>query len=321
MLDQYANVVVPKRGVIGIPTIAHSMKNDLYTKLQSGELDIDSILNPGKRLYDVDLNKLAIRVMHSGFPTLDKAYMLLKEDEGELVIVGGRPSMGKSAFMFQLALNVSETLPVHVFSLEMSQESIVRRLISQLINRPVSAIQMGLVDRSILEEAKEKLKKYQYIIDDCSGLSAPEIVDRALTRAKTFNTRLIILDYLQLLKTEKGHSKDTEIGEITKTLKALAKEIRCPVVVGSQLNRQCEIRGAVNGDYRPILSDLRESGNIEQDADVILAIHRESRYTKLRMDEADILVLKNRNGSIGETAMKFYAAQTRFDDIGDTGGI
>lgn len=287
-----------------------------YDKILTGEIPLDSALYPGRELYDVDLDKLSITVMPSGFKTLDKDYMLLKEEEGELIIVGGRPSMGKSALMFQLALNVSRDLPVHVFSLEMSQESIVRRLIAQMINTQVTAIQMGLVDRGLLEEAKEQLKKYKYLIDDCSGLGVLEVADRARTRAREFGTRLIIIDYLQLLKTEKGHSKDSEIGEITKTLKSLAKELKCPIVVGSQLNRQCEIRGASSGDYRPLLSDLRESGNIEQDADIILAVHRDYRYTKLRADEADILVLKNRNGAVGECIFKFYGAQARFEDVG-----
>lgn len=290
---------------------------DFYDKIQTGEIELDQALNPGRMLYDVDVDKLPIRVMPSGFPTMDREFMLLKEDEGELIVVGGRPSMGKSAFMFQLALNVSESLPVHVFSLEMSQESIVRRLISNLIGKPISAIQMGLIDRRILEEAKNRLKEYKYLIDDTSGLSALGVCDRARSRAKSHGTRLIVIDYLQLLRTEKGHSKDAEIGEITKELKALAKDLRCPVIVGSQLNRQCEIRGASSGDFRPLLSDLRESGNIEQDSDIILGIHREARYTKLRLDEADILVLKNRNGSVGECVMKFYAAQTRFEDIGN----
>jgi len=289
--------------------------DNLFKLIESGAISLDQALNPGRELHDVNLDRLPITIMPSGFNSLDREYMLLKEQEGELIIVGGRPSMGKSAFMFQLALNVSSYAPVHVFSLEMSQESIVRRLIASEIGKPVSAIQMGLVDRRTLEKAKEKLKNYKYIIDDSSGLSANEIVDRAVTRAKNFSTRLVVIDYLQLLRTERGHSKDSEIGEVTKALKYLAKTIKCPVVVGSQLNRQCEIRGASSGDYRPILSDLRESGNIEQDADIILAVHREYRYTRLRQDEADILILKNRNGAIGESVFKFYAAQTRFEDL------
>lgn len=290
---------------------------NITEQLEAGLLSIDQVLHPGKYLYDVDTDRLSITVMPSGFPTLDRDFMLLKESEGELIIVGGRPSMGKSALMFQLALNVSKDLPVHVFSLEMSQESIVRRLISNLIRCPIADIQRGFIDRSTLEEAKESLKDYEYIIDDTAGLGVEELCDRARSRSRDHHTRLIVIDYLQLLKTEKGHSKDSEIGEITKTLKALAKELRCPVIVGSQLNRQCEIRGASTGDYRPLLSDLRESGNIEQDADIILAVHREYRYNKLRQDEADIIVLKNRNGAIGEAVMKFYAANTRFEDLAD----
>jgi len=291
----------------------------LFDQLESGEVTLDQVLeqdqNPGKFLYDIDPDDLAISIMPSGFPTLDRDFMFLKESEGELIIVGGRPSMGKSAFMFQVALQVSQMCPVHVFSLEMSHESIVRRLLSGMVNRPVSAIQMGLVDRREIERAKEELKAYRYVIDDTSGLTCAILCDRARARAKSHGTKLVVVDYLQLLRTEKGHSKDAEIGEITKELKALAKDLRCPVIVGSQLNRQCEIRGASSGNYAPILSDLRESGNIEQDADIILAVHREYRYTKLRQDEADILILKNRNGSVGETIMKFYAAQTRFVDM------
>lgn len=291
-------------------------RTDIFEQVMSGELSIDDALNPGRQLADVDLDKLQIQVMPSGFQTMDRDFMFLKENEGELIIIGGRPSMGKSAFMFQLALNVSTAWPVHVFSLEMSQESIVRRLLSNLTGKPVSAIQMGLVERSTLERAREQLKQFNYIIDDASGLSVNELVDRAVTRAKKLGTRLVVVDYLQLLRTEKNHSRDAEIGEITKSLKYLAKTLKCPVVVGSQLNRQCEIRGASSGDYRPILSDLRESGSIEQDADLIVAVHREYRYTKMRADEADILVLKNRNGATGEVVMKFYGAQTRFEDLG-----
>ncbi len=290
------------------------MDLDLFKQLSENPDLIEQTLNPGKQLSNIDINKLSITTMPSGFDSLDSGYMLLKESEGELIIVGGRPSSGKSAFMFQLALSVSEKLPVHVFSLEMSQESIVRRLMSQITHQPISSIQMGWVEKKVLEDARRELEGYNYIIDDTAGLSASDVCDRARRRFKKHRTRLIVIDYLQLLKTEKGHSKDAEIGEITKELKALARDIGCPVVVGSQLNRQCEIRGAGSGDYRPILSDLRESGNIEQDADIILAVHRESRYTKLRQGEADILVLKNRNGAIGETMMKFHASECRFED-------
>ena len=285
----------------------------LYDKLQSGELNIDQLLNGGgKYLHDIDVDTLAISSLPSGFPSLDKDYLLLKENEGELIIVGGRPSVGKSAFMFQVALQVSQAFPVHVFSLEMSQASIVRRLLSTIIQRPISAIQMGLVDRTELLKAKEYLKQFNYIIDDQSGLTADEIIDRVKTKFKTHGTKLVIIDYLQIIKKDRGHSTHAEYGEITAKLKTLASDLRCPVIVGSQLNRQCELRE----NKRPILADLKESGSIEQDADMVIAIYREYLHTKLRADEADILILKNRNGSTGECVFKFFGAQAKFADIG-----
>lgn len=294
------------------PGVINMEAKTIYSKIKSGELDIDRLLNPGRQLHDIDLKELPIEVMSSGFQSLDKDYMLLKENEGELIIVGGRPSMGKSALMFQMALQVSQHSPVHVFSLEMSQASIVRRLLSSILDRPISAIQMGLIAPNELKAARDDLKQYNYIIDDTSGLSADELIDRARNRAKTHNTKLIVIDYLQIIRKERGHSTHAEYGEITAKLKTLAKDLKCPVIVGSQLNRQCELRE----DKRPILSDLKESGAIEQDADIVLAVHREYRYTRLRPDEADILVLKNRNGSTGDCVFKFYGAQARFEDLG-----
>lgn len=285
-------------------------ESDLIKQLDAGEITLDNILYPGKMLHDVDLNKLRIRVLDSGFPTLDSEYMLLKENEGELIIVGGRPSVGKSAWMFQLALHVSKNLPVHVFSLEMSQESIVRRLIAGMINKPIQAIQRGFVDGLTLAKAKDDLKKYEYFIDDSGGLSVDDICDRARSRARKYGTKLIVIDYLQIINKLKGHSTAAEYGDISAKLKALAKELKCPIIAGSQLNRQCELRD----DKKPMLSDLKESGNLEQDADIVIGLYREFRYTRLRPDEADILILKNRNGSTGEVVMKFHAGTTSFQD-------
>lgn len=264
----------------------------------------------------MEVRDLSISVMESGFPTLDNEYLFLKEQEGELIMVGGRPSMGKSAFMFQLALHVSRKHPVHVFSLEMSHESIIRRLIASMIDKSISTIQRGLVNYETLENAKEELKSYNYTIDDRSGLTVQTLCDAARTRAKKQTTALVVVDYLQLLRTEKGHSRDSEIGEITKELKSLAKDLKCPVIVGSQLNRGCETRGSQTGNYRPVLSDLRESGNIEQDSDQIICVHRDYRYTRRMEDKnkADIIFLKNRNGRIGDVSMIFDDTKTKFYD-------
>lgn len=285
--------------------------NDIYDQIQSGEIDLDQALNPGSYLHDVNPDDLTTQIMDSGFPNLDKDYLFLKENEGELIIVAGLPSMGKTGFMFQIASHVSKTHPVHVFSLEMSKQSVVRRLLSPIVGRPITAIQMGLVDRPSILRGLSELSKQQYFIDDRSGLTADEICDAARNRARKVETKLLVIDYLQIMDMPPGHSRALEIGVATKKLKALAKELKVPIIVGSQLNRQSVLRG---GDMKPMLTDLKESGSIEADSDVVIAIHRVSRYTGLRVDEADILVLKNRNGKVGELPMKFWAAQTQFVD-------
>lgn len=284
--------------------------NDLFKQLTEDPGMIERVLNPGRSLHDFDIDKLTIRTISSGFESLDNPYMFLKEGEGELIIVAARPSMGKSALCFQIAKHIAKTSHAHVFSLEMSQESVVRRLMSEMVGRPVSAIQMGLVDRRLLEKAKEELSQFNYTIDDDGGLTADDICDRARNANRKKKTGLVVIDHLQIVKREKGHSVHEEIGEITAKFKNLAKELRCPVMVACQLNRQCETRE----DKRPMLSDLKESGSIEENADVVTAIYREERYSGLRVGEADILFLKNRNGDIGEVTVGFAKAQTRFED-------
>lgn len=282
--------------------------------IKQGLVNFDQILYPGKYLHDIDVKNLKIEVLPSGFRSLDE-YMFLKKGRSELVVIGGRPSHGKSALMFQIAYQVSAHTPVHVFSLEMDQEQILTRLISGMINVPISAIQRGHHVEKVTAARDEIKKTRKYIVDDRAGINIHELADAARQRAKKDGTGLIVIDYLQLLRVEKGHSKDDEIGAITRELKALAKELHVPIVVGSQLNRNNESRGGSGGKYRPQLSDLRESGNIEQDSDLVAFVHRESRYTGLRVDEADIIISKNRNGPSGDIIMKWAPAQTRFEDL------
>lgn len=285
-------------------------ESNLLKQLDAGEITLDNILYPGRSLHDLDVSKLSITTMDSGFPSLDAEYMLLKKSEGELILVGGRPSVGKSAFMFQLALYVSRTSPVHVFSLEMGHASIVRRLIAQLIGKPISAIQRGFINPKELIAAKEKLLEYDYHLDDTGGLNVEDICDRAKSRHRKHGTSLVVIDYLQIISRAKGHSTNAEYGDISAKLKSLAKDIGCPVIAGCQLSRACELRDSKT----PIMSDLKESGNFEQDSDIILALYNEYRYTKLRPGEIDVLVLKNRNGACGQVTMKFNAGTAEFVD-------
>ncbi len=289
------------------------MDNELFKKLSANPDMIDQVLNPGVCLHQIDPEELPIEVMPCGFPTLDE-YMLLKQGEGELIVIGARPSHGKSALAFQIALNVSMNHWVHIFSLEMSRQMIGRRMAALEIQCSISDIQRGRVN-SELAPALAKLERYKYFIDDRSGISADEICDAARSRKRKFDTQLIVIDYIQIIGIEKGHSRALEIGEATAKLKALGKELRCPILLLSQLNRQSEARGASSGNYKPMLSDLKESGSIEQDADIVLGLDREFMHNKLRVDETDILVLKNRNGPLGEEVFKFDAATASFRDL------
>lgn len=292
------------------------MDKELFSKLKANPELIDKVLqeinNPGKYLYEINPEHLSIQCIPSGFPTLDR-YLLLKEGEGELVVIGARPSVGKSALAFQIALNVSRDHYVHVFSLEMSHSSIGRRLLSAKLGCSISDIQHGRVT-SRLMEGINTLKGYKFFLDDRSGLSIDEICDAARAQKKREDTKVIVIDYCQIIGIPKGHSRALEIAEATAKLKALGKELRCTIILLSQLNRQSETRGAGTGNYKPMLSDLKESGSIEQDADIVLGLDREYMHTKLRIDEADILILKNRNGPLGEEVFAFDAATASFKD-------
>ena len=276
-------------------------------------------LVPGYHIDEIDIFDLKIDVMPSGFLCLDD-FMFLKKSRSELIVVGGRPSHGKSAFMFQIAAQVATYATVHVFSLEMDKESILTRLVAPIINRPIQAIQRGVVNEAELTKAKEGLKSLKYIVDDRGGLSVDELCDAARIRAKRDNTSLIVVDYLQLLaNSDSSLNRAVEIGRITKCLKSLAKELKIPVIIGSQLNRQAEQRGREGG--KPCLSDLMESGAIEADADVVLLIQNSSRYNGLRQGEIDLVIAKNRNGKCGEIVLGFNDAQTEFYEIEGQVGI
>lgn len=288
------------------------MNQDLFAKLAANPDLIDKELNPGRYLYDIDPKELPIEVMPSGFPTLDES-LFLKRGEGELIIIAARPSVGKSALAFGIGLNVSLKEEVHVFSLEMSHASIGRRILSNSLSCSISDIQHGRVN-DLLSDGINNLKPYRFFLDERSSLSADEICDAARNHHRRKKTGLIIIDYCQIMGVEKGHSRALEIAEGTAKLKALGKELRCPIILLSQLNRQSENRGASTGNYTPVLSDLKESGAIEEAADIVIGIDREVLHTKLRPKEADIVILKNRNGPIGKFMLNFDSATSSFKD-------
>jgi replicative DNA helicase len=254
----------------------------------------------------------------TGFKDLDDRTAGLQP--GDLVVVAGRPSMGKTA----LALNFGEHvaiemgMPVAVFSMEMGASQLVLRLLSSVGKIEQQRLRTGRLldgDWPKLTVAMTKIQKAQMFIDETPALTAIDLRARARRLARTCGKLgLIIVDYLQLMSASSmGENRATEISEISRSLKALAKELQVPVVALSQLNRTVEQRT----DKRPVMSDLRESGAIEQDADLILFIYRDEVYNPDTNEKgiAEIIIGKQRNGPIGRVNLRFGGEFTRFDNL------
>jgi replicative DNA helicase len=243
---------------------------------------------------------------------------------GDLIVLAARPSMGKTALALNIGehVAVNEGYPVIVFSLEMDGGQLARRLTSSVGRLDQSRLRTGRLqddDWERLSEAVEKLTHCQMLIEERPGLTAGEIRAKARRYArKVGKLGLIIIDYLQLMGMSPSNSKESnraaEIGDITRALKGLAKEMGCPVILLSQLNRSVEAR--VN--KRPVMSDLRESGAIEQDADVIWMVYRDEYYNEKTTKEpgvAEIIFAKNRNGPTGTVRLAFQKTLTKFDNL------
>jgi replicative DNA helicase len=242
--------------------------------------------------------------------------------KSDLIIVAARPSMGKTAFALNLARNVAleENKPVAVFSLEMSNEQLSMRLLTSEARIDSNRLRTGFINQEDWQNATDAagfLNDMPIFIDDTPNISAMEI--RAKSRKlyqKQGELGLIIIDYLQLMKAPfKSDRRDLEIAEISRSLKALAKELDVPVIALSQLNRMLEQRP----DKRPRLSDLRESGALEQDADIVAFIYRDEVYNKEannpKKGSAEIIISKNRNGATGTAYMHFIGQYTRFEEL------
>ena len=247
--------------------------------------------------------------------------------DSELIIIAARPSMGKTAWAINIAQNaaVQDGKVVAVFSLEMSKESLLRRMLASealVGSRKLQTGSMLREDRGKLMKALERLMDARLFIDDTPGITLPEMRAKARRlKQQQGQLDLIVIDYLQLMtgtntSGKRGFENRTqEVSSISRGLKALAKEMRVPVLALSQLSRGSEQRA---GDKKPLLSDLRESGSIEQDADVVAFIHREEYYDRDNIDvkgQAEIIVAKQRNGPTGSIKLAFRADYTRFENL------
>jgi replicative DNA helicase len=284
--------------------------HERINKLKEDPLEFDKILYPGTQLSDFDITKLRIEILPSGFKSFDDK-KIFKKGRGEFIILGARPSQGKSGLGFQIATQISTFAKCHIFSLEMEHESVAARQMAITMNKSIDYIQNGGAESKLGEEAKAKLNKLNLVIDDRSGLNVYQICDAAKRQHKKAPTSLIVIDYLQIIAdTEKDGNRARTLATISWELRCLARELRVPVLALSQLNRQSEFREG----GRPQSSDLKESGALEQDADVILLIHRPEDTP----GAATIIVSKNRNGPTGDIPMNFAPSMCRFTDIDES---
>jgi replicative DNA helicase len=353
-IEEYVHIVKDKslaRQLIGICSMAITRAADqseeALTTLDSAE---SGLLEVSERGITRGFAGIA-EIIKTSFGTIDNLYAQQREVTGlathytqfdkmtsglqssDLIIIAARPSMGKTAWAINIAENaaVRDGKVVAVFSLEMSKESLLRRMLASQAMVSMQKIQTGFIpkaDRGKLMEALERLAEAKIFIDDTPAIALSEMRAKArrLQRMQG-GLDLIVIDYLQLMTASafgvgarRYENRTQEVSAISRGLKALAKELRVPVVALSQLSRASETRG---GDKKPMLSDLRESGSIEQDADVVAFIHRDSYYNKddngdedlESKNKAEIIIAKQRNGPTGSVHLAYIAECTRFENL------
>ena len=278
------------------------------------------------RVQEMADNPNDVTGVRTGFYDLDR--MTAGLQPGDLIVLAARPSMGKTALAINIAEHVAlnEGLPVAVFSMEMGASQLAVRIVGSIGRIDQGHLRTGrLTDEEWprLSDAIERLRTISLHIDESPGLNSSEVRANARRLSRQYGQLgLIVVDYLQLMSGNSGGSDEnraTELGEISRGLKMLARELKCPVLALSQLNRSVEQRT----DKRPMMSDLRESGAIEQDADIIMFIYRDEYYTKEACKEpgvAEIIIAKQRNGPTGTVKLAFLRNITKFESLASGGG-
>ena len=275
------------------------------------------VMNAMNLIEEASKNKGAVTGIATGFLDLD--YKTAGMQPSDLILVAARPSMGKTAFVLNIAQHVAikEQKAVAIFSLEMSKEQLVNRLLSLESKVNSQAIRTGNMKDDEWErliESADSIGKSKLLIDDTPGIGISELRSKCRKFKLEYNLEMVIIDYLQLMTgSGKNESRQQEISDISRSLKALARELHVPVIALSQLSRAVEQRP----DHRPMLSDLRESGAIEQDADVVMFIYRDDYYnkdTELK-NVAEIIIAKQRNGAIGTINLAWLPDYTQFANL------
>lgn len=338
-VKSYANIVSEKAVLRRLIKTTEEIANACY----AGKEPLENILaDTEKSVFDLLQNKggqefvpikqVAINVLEkiedayrsqgtvTGIPSgfIDLDYKLSGFQPSDFILIAARPSMGKTAFVLNVVdyVSVRKNLPCMVFSLEMSKEQLVNRMLSMESNVDAQKLRTGTLtdaDWDAVVEGVGVIGNSKLIIDDTPGISITELRSKCRKMKLEYGLSLVIIDYLQLMSGSKKGGSDNrqqEISEISRSLKAIARELHAPVIALSQLSRACETRT----DHRPMLSDLRESGAIEQDADVVMFLYRDDYYNKDTEypNEAEVIIAKQRNGPIGTVNLIWKPEYTKF---------
>lgn len=274
--------------------------------LERGFIEIERLFN----------NKGEITGVGSGFIDLDAKTSGFQK--GDMVLIAARPSMGKTTFALNIAEHAAlrEGKSVVIFSLEMSKEQLAYKLLCSEANVDMLKLRTGALDDKDWENiarATGPLSKAKIYIDDTAGVSVMEMRSKCRRLKVEYGIDLILIDYLQLMSGSSSESRQQEVSEISRSIKALAKEMECPVIALSQLSRAPEQRA----DHRPMLSDLRESGSIEQDADLVMFLYRDEYYNKETEDKnvGECIIAKQRNGPVGTVKLAWLGQFSKFGNL------
>ncbi len=338
----YAQIVQEKSALRKLIRVVETVENDCYaqkdpvpTIMEETEKNVFKVVQrrnagdyvPISIVVNNALDKISIAAKNRGAVTgiatgfIDLDYKTAGLQPSDLVLIAARPSMGKTAFVLNIAKHIAMELDksLAIFSLEMSKEQLINRMFSLESGVDAQKLRTGNLDEADWEnliEGASKIGQSKLIIDDTPGISIGELRSKCRKYKLEHNLSCVMIDYLQLMtgSGKSAESRQQEISEISRSLKSLARELSVPVIALSQLSRAVEQRP----DKRPMLSDLRESGAIEQDADVVMFIYRDEYYNKDNPDnkgKAEIIIAKQRNGPVGTVELAWIAEQTKFANL------
>ena len=338
-LSSYIKIVEEKSTLRKLIKASTAIIEDSYNK--QGEV-ADVLDQAEKKIFDIaekrttnDFEPLSV-VLERGFLEIERLFKNRGEitgvgsgikdldaktsgfQSGDMVLIAARPSMGKTTFALNIAENAAlrEGKSVVIFSLEMSKEQLAYKLLCSEANVDMLKLRTGALDDRDWENiarATGPLSKAKIYIDDTAGVSVMEMRSKCRRLKMEYGIDLILIDYLQLMSGSSSENRQQEVSEISRSIKAFAKEMHCPVIALSQLSRAPEQRA----DHRPMLSDLRESGSIEQDADVVMFLYRDEYYNKESEDKgtAECIIAKQRNGPVGTVKMAWVGSMSKFADL------